>query len=104
MKHPHSPISREQARSLSSCRALALEFCACGAFRLNGSERWVSPHGPPQEEFTAAEVASRLHCCRDTVYRLCARKELRGIKRRGPYSTPRRKTCALKLDAPASLG
>jgi hypothetical protein len=77
-RHIHAAISHETAHALGTCRELLLTFCECGAFRLNGSERWVKPHGPPPNEFTAAEITSRLNCCRDKMYRLAAASILRG--------------------------
>jgi hypothetical protein len=41
MKHQHQAIAVEQAHGLLSCHGLELTFCQCGAFRLNGCDRWV---------------------------------------------------------------
>jgi hypothetical protein len=82
MKHQHHPLATEQAHALLSCRGLELAFCACGAFQLNGCERWVRP-GPPPVELTAREVARQLHCHLSTIY--LHTRELHGWRVRGPY-------------------
>jgi hypothetical protein len=58
MVHKHVAIATERARTLVTCARLEVAFCECGAFRLNGCNRWAMPLDP---ELTRIEAARYLN-------------------------------------------
>jgi hypothetical protein len=83
MSHRHRPISRTQAHALGTCRDLAIDFCECDAFRLNGS-RWIETTGQPQDGLNIVAAAAYLNVSVSTMHRLAARGLVHGRKVRIP--------------------
>jgi excisionase family DNA binding protein len=65
--HIHAVAASTTARTLLIHKTLDVSFCECGAFRLNGSQRWTKPLEP---ELTRVEAARYLNVSLMTITRL----------------------------------
>jgi hypothetical protein len=58
--HKHQAVTNAPARALLSDKPLAIEFCECGCFRLNGSARWTRPLDPDFYAGRSRNIFARL--------------------------------------------